>query len=503
MDVPLKADGSPNLQFLKELGCGMLARKRDSVRRMAAYDHRYRDQLIAKGVPLPDLPNDIDDPSLEMLLKLAAAIGIDIGEKAFCYNVAGRIQMICYAVAQIADPLILISAGGKAGVTLTEFMKLSAGKLELDLAARGSQAAASSTSLATVPTASTGLSIPRLASGRSAIAAPSEVALLTDQSRAGAKGLLTGQKLPSSPVPAENPHRPSETLVPSHPERLASEVHSSGWFLKSPADFDELVRTGQIKNGTYVMLVVRRNGEDYLMMVPRIPDSENILANRINTHRSLMQKYEDLFGEKANVVDAGECLISAAGVMFGCNTRTGTFRTSTLSHQYLADVADSFHVRRKPYSNVQLYIPEPKPVPGSTTKSTFTRTDVGHVEGEAAVAMAKQLTGSYPGTVERLEQFSLTMQRKYPGDNPSGMSADYLKRYFEVKRAAKLAPDGAARADAYARINQFFLESREGIVEAFQKTKAGNIYNKRPPEEGFDVINTYYEDFIRDIENSP
>lgn len=95
--------------ILKDVDIRDLLRKREKVNALAAHDPKYRAALIAKGVPLPEIPND------SLLTELTKSRFDELKIKSKCFNTTGNIHLACTAAATAVDPTLLIGAGPAAG----------------------------------------------------------------------------------------------------------------------------------------------------------------------------------------------------------------------------------------------------------------------------------------------------------------------------------------------------------------------------------------------------
>ena len=88
-----------------------LVRKRQHVRQMATTDKSYRQQLIAAGVPLPDLAGGLPDVPMNAMIELGKRELDKLQVKLQCYNGEGYAKMVCYAVGSLVDPQTMALGG--------------------------------------------------------------------------------------------------------------------------------------------------------------------------------------------------------------------------------------------------------------------------------------------------------------------------------------------------------------------------------------------------------
>ena len=329
-----------------------------------------------------------------------------------------------------------------------------------------------------------------------------------------------------SPVAIDNPNRPSGPIKAFDLTRKADETRAGGWFLGSPEDFENLLKSGSIKQGTYVKITVRIKGKDYEMLAPRIPGGTDSAKGLLNTHRSLIQKYVDMFGENPEVVNAGECLLTATGTIDHCTTMTGTFRDSALSAPYLVDVAEAFGQRRAAHTRAEPYAPPTeeeipqrqlaaKKLEETPTVPHYRRDEIDEIEKEARAqkgsdpqhasarveaAVAKKVMNDYPGLYEGFENFNNRARVEYyASDNNSGVSVAFIK-----KARAAIKEATGERKEAYSRLWEFFLQGgQEGTAAAFAKQRRMNVIALRQPYDNLNLFRDYIADFTRDVLDKP
>lgn len=310
----------------------------------------------------------------------------------------------------------------------------------------------------------------------------------------GAKSLLDAgaakvvARLANRPPPMEIPSRfrPSSLIPDSGRAVDANEVRAAGKILTSPEEVKRMVDSGELRDGTFVMLVVRdRQGRDHLLLENRIPTGKALDEERYVSHRSLRQKWRDTYGEDPKVVGAGECNINGAGLLVGCINRSGSYHDGNTSPDYLMDVAEAYGFRRDAHTARKAF------------DAKVANAEIGHFNAVQEMQWARMSREAEPGLLEATRENLRKLYREHGADNSSGLDMTWTKKAIKLG----IRPDPsmpAEKAQAYKNIFMIIQGSREGSVPALGRVIERIREESKNPQAEFAAIRKYFPDFIRD-----